>query len=962
MDDDRRDALYDAYLDAVERGDAPTATAFLAAAGETDAEFASQLDSIRLARGTCSPDEETTPRRAIEIASIDDPWIGRTIGGFRIEARIGEGGMGIVYRATEWSLDRPVALKLLRPEVAGSPAARARFEREAKAVARLHHANIVNVYSVGDAEGVRFLAMELVDGRSLDELLREAALSQERLPTTRLVPWIRDLADALQCAHEHGIVHRDVKTSNILITLDDRALLVDFGIARDTTHASMTVTDAIVGSPHTMPPERIGRRDGVVTDDPRSDVYGLGVVLWECLAGRPPFDEPSLERLFQAILTADPPRLRTLAPQTSRDLETIVAKAMDREPARRYSSAAAFRDDLAALLAFRPIVARPEGMVRRSMRRARRHPTLVVAIVAIVLSITAFAIQTATQRTIRRLDAERSASKALALIDDYRVAADATLDAERAYEGLAPRRVNHFMSDDEDRQLDALESDVRVARESRDAIAAAALSSIADAERSGVDPERARGVRARLHAAQHEDAVRRGDQVFADTLRTLVRDEDREGSLIASIDAGSVLSVRTEPPDASLFLYRVQDGRSVDPQCEPRLIAVPWNGPAPILPDTWCLLVTSDAPPLATGDLIESLDGESVRTIAERIGLGGAENAITGARSATCIGPRGESTVELAGVALPPNTVRLTTRPLPRVAGAALDVTPVTLRPGHYVLVATAPGRVPIRVTFASGGPPVITISLTLPELASQPPGFLPILLDGGSHPEIVWLMEREVTVGEYLAFVNDPEVLARVNESVQRGRPVLVPRSASEGIHCPRDGDGRFVPPPDWTPEWPALGISWNDAQEYVAWRNRRAELANEPWRYALPTYNEWVTACGTPCTGTYLFGDAWRPKWISSVFSKPKPEPSPVRTFPRDESFTGVRDLAGGVCEHVDDWWREDVGHRRHLGGCWAFGEPTVFRTDAGNGMSPMAPGDIVGVRLKAIPVATSVARDQP
>ena len=942
-DADDREALFDAYVDLVLAGEAPDGAAFLARTGREDPELAARLDAVRAARGAC-PDE------APAADGVDDPWPGRTLGGFRIEARLGEGGMGVVYRATDLALHRPVALKLLPPAVAGSPAARQRFEREAKAVARLRHANIVPIHSVGTADGVRFLVMELVEGQPLDELLAEARERGERLPATRVVHWVRDLADALEAAHAAGIVHRDVKAANVQIRPDDRALLLDFGIARD-AEGEATLTDTFVGSPHTMAPERIGRRStGAVTDDPRSDVYALGVVLWECLAGRPPFDAPTLERLFHAILVEDPPSLRSVAPETSRDLETIVLKAMARDPARRYASAALLRDDLTALLEFRPIAARPDGMARTCARWVRRHAALSAALAVGLLASVALLASLALQQHMHEA-ADRDASlaaiaEARKAIAEFTQAADQASVDENRFAEMSRLRLAQYLSAEEDSALDRLGGEVQRGRLQRGRVLDHALQQLAVAERLGAPLKELRELRADLFAAQYADAVRHEDAELAATLRTLVRDNDPDGSHMAQLDVGGTLSVASDCPGTKLWLYRLVDHAALTPSGESRVVGVAFDGSQAIDPGRWCLEVVRDHPPLVQGDLLVAIDGSDVATTAERDGARAAERLAAGARTVERVTPTGLAREELTEP-LAADLVRFTTRPLPRVIGASLGQAPCVARPiprGSYVLVARAPGRSELRWVFRSVRGLAESVCLT-PPATEGPPGFLPVVVAG----TLVWLMEREVTVEEYLAFLNDPATLARIKEA---SAPILVPRSSTGVLHLVPGADGRFAIPNDWRPDWPVLGISWSDAAAYAAWRSEQASSKGEGWTFALPSDDEWLAATGVGSGARYVFGNQWRPKWVSSAFAEPKATPRPVRSYPRDESALGFYDLAGSVSEYVDGWWRESEQERRHYGGSWAFGDPMAFTIYAGNGRVADAPSDTVGIRLVARP----------
>ncbi len=320
------------------------------------------------------------------------------LGDFKLLDRLGGGGMGVVFSAEQVSLGRIVALKLIRPEQLFFPGARERFRREVEAVAHLTHPNIVPIYAVGEEGGVPYLAMERIRGVSVAELLTafrergitrpsrqdlldglggtEAPLFQSDWPAF-CVSVAREIAAALHQAHTHGVIHRDVKPSNVMLSADGRALLLDFGLASREGATTLTRTGAVQGSLPYMAPEQIeGQAEQIGTP---TDVYALGVTLYEMLTLRPAFPAESTEQLMRRILRGSWVPLRKLDPALSRDLEAVAATAMDLEPKRRYASVEHFRRDLSNLLERRVVDARPAGLLLRSQRLAQRHPAGAVA-------------------------------------------------------------------------------------------------------------------------------------------------------------------------------------------------------------------------------------------------------------------------------------------------------------------------------------------------------------------------------------------------------------------------------------------------------------------------------------------------------------------------------------------------------------------------------------------------------
>ena len=255
---------------------------------------------------------------------------------------LGQGGMGAVYLARERALERFVAIKVLRPDLAAAPDSRERFRREARVAAQLSHAGILPLHTFGEVNGIWYFVMGYVRGVSLAERLRVDG----RLPSDEAHRILAELADALECAHRHGVIHRDIKPANIL--LDDesgRAMLADFGISK--VHGagdSLTGTGAIVGTPHYMSPEQ---SIGAPTVDERSDIYSLGAVGYTMLAGREPFADAAPEELTFRRLSHDPVALQIVAPSVPPDLAAIVMRSLARDPAERWPNARSLREALA---------------------------------------------------------------------------------------------------------------------------------------------------------------------------------------------------------------------------------------------------------------------------------------------------------------------------------------------------------------------------------------------------------------------------------------------------------------------------------------------------------------------------------------------------------------------------------------------------------------------------------------
>jgi formylglycine-generating enzyme required for sulfatase activity len=316
---------------------------------------------------------------------------GWTLGGYRIVREIGRGGMGVVYEAEELSLERRVALKILPPHLSFYDDAVLKFRREAQAGGRQSHPGIVSVYAVGEHEGIHFISQELVEGgATLADTLRQHKRCEE-LPRgyfREVAEFVAELADALEYAHNSGVVHRDVKPSNILLTAGGHPKLTDFGLAKIEDALALSRTGDLAGTPYYMSPEQASSRRTEV--DRRTDIYSLGVTLYEMLTLRLPFEGDTSHEVLKKIVFNDPEESHKVNPRTPRDLSVIGMKAMEKDPGRRYQSMAAFAADLRRYLSGDVILAKPAALGRRLWKRVKRNPTVsavaaVAALAAVVL-------------------------------------------------------------------------------------------------------------------------------------------------------------------------------------------------------------------------------------------------------------------------------------------------------------------------------------------------------------------------------------------------------------------------------------------------------------------------------------------------------------------------------------------------------------------------------------------------
>ncbi len=499
--EERRNQVLLAYVEALEEGREPDRGALLAEHPDLKHDLEAFLDGHDAVQKLTAPFRVTG---RIDLEGLLDPpregpggcppGIGE-LGDFRLLREVGRGGMGVVYEAEQISLGRRVALKVLPFAAAIDPRRLQRFKSEALAAAHMQHEKIVSVYAVGCERGVHYYAMQFIDGQSLAALLADLRrlrdgqghgqgqapsrspsqthcddqaavanllvsldkprsgpdvtlvatnLSRERSSDRRryderVAGLARQAALALEHAHQAGIVHRDVKPGNLLLDLRGQLWVTDFGLAQVSGDAGLTITGELLGTLRYASPEQIQARRGIV--DHRSDIYSLGATLYELLALRPPFEGRDRNELIRQIERDEPPPLYTLVPGVSPELETIVLKALRKEPADRYATAQDLADDLERFLDARPIVARRPTPAERLRIWSRRHPSIaLVAVVALILLSAASLISTVLIRREqhRTLIAQRTAEAA------YRRERQRALEAEAQFR-LARRAVDELI-------------------------------------------------------------------------------------------------------------------------------------------------------------------------------------------------------------------------------------------------------------------------------------------------------------------------------------------------------------------------------------------------------------------------------------------------------------------------------------------------------------------------------------
>src|SRR6266567_4025609 len=318
-------------------------------------------DSTRVETDAAAAGHNKKTARAAELLG--------ELGDYELLEEVGRGGQGVVFRARQKSLNRTVALKVISLGQWASKAHLKRFRLEAEAAAHLEHPGIVPIHEVGERDGSCYFSMKFIEGGQLDEVAR-----REPIPIRRAVELIAKVARTVHYAHEHGILHRDIKPGNILLDAKGEPHLTDFGLARLVeSESTVTRTLEVLGTPSYMAPEQAVGNNAAIGSV--TDVYGLGAVLYQLLTGQPPFAGGATYETIKLLLDTEPKKPRLLNPKIDRDLSTICLKCLEKDPKRRYSSALALAEDLERWLKYEPIVARHTGIVARGRKWVQRNPT-----------------------------------------------------------------------------------------------------------------------------------------------------------------------------------------------------------------------------------------------------------------------------------------------------------------------------------------------------------------------------------------------------------------------------------------------------------------------------------------------------------------------------------------------------------------------------------------------------------
>ncbi|MAG56580.1 MAG: hypothetical protein CMJ83_09845 [Planctomycetes bacterium] len=992
MEDSAFDRLYDRYLNAALRGEVEDPSAFCARHGVDDPELRASLEAVRLASsGSAAAGGATPPAERL--------------GPYRLIRPLGEGGMGVVWLAEQEDLGRRAAVKVIRPELAASPSVSARFQREAEAIARLTHPHVVTVFDAGVQDGIQWLAMELVPGRSLADVLAAMVDRSEDVPPARVIRWFSQIAEALHAAHEAGIVHRDVKPSNIRISQKDDALLLDFGLARDVGATRETMTGGFTGSPTYASPEQWSSDRGPL--DHRTDIWSLGVALYEALCGTPPFAADTVEQLMHATLTEEPTPPRHHDRSISRDLDVVVTKCLEKDPARRYASAGVLANDLRAVMELRTISARPAGPLVRATKWTRRHRRIAATLLGLVL-LSGSVLGYHLWSTITAATDQEEEAKAL-VVEAHRTLAEAYATYAH-YSKL--RNSTAILEQLSSQRYLTVQEQERLKRERRERKSAVVDMELASDEAHALLSK----------AAQLDPTVESLDDGWREywfrrwTIGSIREDWESTahyGDLVLKRGWDDPLSKKvlgrvsfsldSEPSGARIYLHRLSRTTRSNSKSEPRWIPASSSHAidSRIKPGTMLLrivvprgekiyqsdLITTVAThaiegvilsdtskgDVRRGDRLLSIDDDPVHALAD---VEDSERPNDGS-ILRYVFVRGDEKIEVSGPSLSELGIEVVTpaelvrrgsvkatvwhknRIREHVLQAGMDVQPTAapiiighqdvigrtptskpLLPSPYVAVIRKIGFQDRRILFQvphSGldpkAKPIVRFAELIP-LDAVHDGFVYVSCDDPICSERpFWMMAREVTAAEYLAFLNDPETDRSIRESGNTrhlpGRSV----EAQDGLGQWRRGqDGRWRLPPEESHDFPALGISGADAAAYARWMNRTRPLPDGA-RYGLPKLQDYHRASLTGGIRDFVFGSVFVPGWVKSRFSRPRPRPEPVLRYPFDESVWGIYDLAGSASEWLANTRRRDgTTQRRMAGGSWRDADPKRFKIQSG------------------------------
>ena len=937
-----------------------------------------------------------------------DLTCGERVGDYEIGAVLGRGGFGVVYRAHDRQLGRDVAFKVLK---AGMDSAEilTRFEVERQTLALMNHVAIAKVYGAGaTVRGRSYFVMEHVDGVPITTYA-----TSHRLALRPMLQLFLQVVDGVQHAHQRGVLHRDLKPSNILVTESDEGLaqpkVIDFGLAKafgtDLAHSMLRTEDGvIVGTPEYMSPEQATLTGHDV--DVRTDVYSLGALLYELLTGVLPIPSETLRsappyRIPELIATLEPRRPSAVlgsAPdrgvvdalerrdRVREELDWIVMRAVEKDRAQRYDSAAALSDDLRRFLAEEPVLARPPSAfykVRKFVRRRRRLVAAAAGIVVLLCSFVAFSWWQERARFHGLLrDGEKQLARYRALTMAYGTARSNWRAKQHRIEVVDKERWAPLWDRQDElaawRAVEKIGVDLaltyeQVASPFYGALRLAPKGLDVDAEISETLSTFARVMEARLQ--------REMPNLFRHPALAPSDFGPRAVTITASAPGFDVFCFRYEEHDGVLFPF------PMDLATGKVVLETPV-----FVERVWPELASKEfPPPFQAGDRILEVAAKSIeswqelarslrdvavdRSVLVTFSRGSTkknERWVPFARDSLLERRRRELVAQQKTVPAGPDPGRMTNSFLQ--SGVTFQAYPLQYRSenylgtteqaletsldgGSYLLVFRRAERVirlPLDVSPATGR---LSVAVEIPEPSVLPHGFVYIpsgSITPGSDPiayapleseatEVAgyWIARHELSLDEWQEFLNDVEVSERgpIPENGLWNKVRLFP----SGSWSKRAGKWTFRK--DHLGQWPAFGISYRAAILYTQWRTERDPI----WRYRLPTAHEWERAARGADGRLFAWGDYF--VWSSSLSGYGLiGRPQTVGTHPYDESPFGLRDVTGSVCEHTEDWSMPGTDFVAYRGGSFRIKDAFYFRLAGRNAQPASLVENSLGLRLVA------------
>jgi formylglycine-generating enzyme required for sulfatase activity len=880
------------------------------------------------------------PQEFAAVAADSRNHAGRLI---RIK-RLGRGGMGEVWQAWDKTLRRVVAVKYL---LEAAEEDRRRFLREAQVAAGLEHDRILPVYEVGEDDRGPRIVTKFIEGQTLD--LASLSLRQKAAA-------VRDAALAIAYAHRKGVVHRDIKPQNIMVEdssgENPRIYVLDFGLARQSSaHSSLSASGVIVGTPQYMPPEQAQGRPEQV--DARSDVYGLGAVLYRLLTGVPPFtgDDPS--RVLYRVVHEEPLPPRRIDPTLPRDLETITIKCLEKDKARRYSSAQDLADDLNRWLEGESILATRASLGARLAKKARKYPgvsTLLGLLLLVLAAVSAIWI-----REKARLDAEINALVRDAALHESRRHYD---DAVKCLQAILAKDPSQTWASVRIREQELLRDQDRRQREIE------AKRSQARELLASVDPLLARYDR--IHAELPK--LQAGVETLEKETPPHASVEEKRPLWTARVARDRLIHERTSVFHEVTTRLLQAFGFGVDPesgQARERLVRLYW--------DRFLDAERSnDRKDMTMWEGLVRLYDDPEKTYGQKLAAPGRLSLDSKPSGAVVYlfryesgedrrwlpkpcGPRGQkveggSKVESSSSAYPllvGSENRLGTTPL----------RDIELPQGSYLLLIVKDGyadtRFPVFVTrdlqvqqvvelHASEriGQGFVYVSAGTFRMGGDPDAF-----GAGPHRIVrmsagFFISKVEVTMEEYRLFIEDLHKSEGASAAFAR-----LPRHEARRFFLLRPGGEVRMSRPE-TAQHAAFGISWNDAQAYCTWRTTK-ETGKA--KYRLPTEAEWELSARGVDGRTYVWGDDFDWTWAKTAKSrKDVMQPEPIAGFPFDESPYGVLDMTGSAGEFCQDEYEGNPRLCVVRGGAWSASQPTILRAAYRDGWNRDQTAVYLGFRI--------------